>query len=186
MVEKTPGKGGAGASDLSRSQESLDQRHDEAEDALRRLSQSLVFKSKKSFLGTHDDVTGHPLVSLVLVATDGVGQPIFLLSRLARHTHNLLKDPRVSALYDGTGANDDAMAGDRITVFGKMVAIDGPDERASARERFLSCHPTADKYVDFADFNFYKLIPDMAHLVGGFGRIVEISGHDLLAKSEDS
>ncbi|MGH1418030.1 MAG: HugZ family protein [Hyphomicrobiaceae bacterium] len=148
------------------------------------LSQYIVLTAKKSFLGTIDKSTDHPHVSLVAVATTRGGVPVFLLSSLARHTQNLLENPKVSVFFDATGDSDDVMAGDRITVFGTIIPLDNGDDQAEIRDRFLSNHPTAIQYIDFSDFRFYKLCPESAHFVGGFGRIVEIAGQDLVKRSD--
>ena len=150
------------------------------------LAQAIVRKGRKAYLATIDKATMHPIVTLVAVATEPDGQPIFLLSRLARHTHNLLQNPRASVLFDDTGKKGDPLAGDRVTVVGTMVAIEDTDQLSAARRRFLSCHPEAAQYADFSDFGFYRLFPDFAHLVGGFGRIVEIAGADLLTRCDDA
>ena len=47
----------------------------------------------KGSLATLDRETGHPYASLVLVATEPDGAPIFLISRLALHTRNLREGP---------------------------------------------------------------------------------------------
>jgi putative heme iron utilization protein len=48
------------------------------------------------------------------------------------------------------------------------------------RGRFLARHPKAALYIDFPDFGFWKIAPEAAHLVAGFGRAPELSGADLL------
>src|SRR3954467_11452955 len=48
---------------------------------------------------------GYPYGSFVTVAFDG-GDPVFLISALAEHTHNLERDPRASLLVAEGGADD--------------------------------------------------------------------------------
>jgi len=45
-------------------------------------------------LATLEPATGHPYASLITVATETDGSPIFLISKLAWHTRNLEADPR--------------------------------------------------------------------------------------------
>ncbi len=52
-------------------------------------------------LATLDPDTGAPLTTLVGVASDFDGAPLFLLSTLARHTRHVAQDPRVSLLLGG-------------------------------------------------------------------------------------
>ena len=142
-------------------------------------AQDLVRKGIKAFLGSFDEVTGSPYVSLVACATEPQGTPIFLLSRLARHTKNIQQNSRISVLYDGTGSNSDPLAGLRMTVVGEIHQLEQADEIAMARRRFLKRHADAAVYVDFADFAFYRIHPTAAHLIGGFGVIEDVKAADL-------
>ncbi len=140
------------------------------------VAKSLIRAAFKGALATIDSAAGGPYASLVLVATTQAGAPIFLLSRLALHTRNLLVDPRASLLIDGTDAAGDPMAGGRVSVSGTIVI--STDQHG--RERFLARHSAAGAYADFADFSFYTLTIERAHLIQGFGRIIDIRGRDLL------
>lgn len=117
-----------------------------------------------------------PYASLVEVAARVDGTPLLLISELAQHTQNLLRDPRVSLLFDGTSAGPGRLAGPRVTVLGRAEASADPAER----RRYLARHPGAARYADFGDFAFYRVAVERAHLVGGFGRIHWIDASDLL------
>lgn len=122
---------------------------------------------------------GAPYGSLVLSATCPDGAPLLLLSRLAVHTGNLLHDPRASLLYDATGALEEPLTGARLSLVGAIQPV-AANSMAICRTRFLARHPSAAAYADFADFSFYRLQPDRAHLVAGFGQIGWIEGANLL------
>ena len=113
---------------------------------------------------------GSPYGSLVLGATLPDASPVLLLSKLAVHTQNLAHDPRASLLYDATRNLDDPLTGARLSLTGVIEAMP-PEMTALCRTRFLARHPSAAAYADFADFVFYRLNPERAHLVAGFGRI---------------
>lgn len=133
-------------------------------------------------LATIDQATGYPYASLVTTATACDGTPVMLLSSLARHTRNLLADSRASLLVDGTAGSADPLAGGRATLIGRVSRVaDG--SAAAARTRFLARHPEAESYADFADFGFFALAPERAHYVGGFGRIIEISGGEIVTST---
>ncbi len=121
---------------------------------------------------------GGPFASLVTVAATPAGEPILLLSTLARHTHNLAADRRASLLLVAPGGEgDDPLAGARLTLTGTV----GPRESEPAlRRRFLARHPEAAGYADFADFGFHRFSVEGGHLVAGFGRIVALSPADIL------
>lgn len=128
------------------------------------------------------DQAGAPYASLVTVATTPAGEPILLLSQLALHTQNLDRDPRASLLLTApSGEEGDPLTSARLTISG-TIAIDRAE---SIRRRFLARHEDAALYADFNDFEFYRLIVGKAHLVAGFGRIVDLSAEDLLTDCTD-
>jgi len=117
---------------------------------------------------------GAPYASLVTVATLPDASPVLLLSRLARHTSNILADPRVSLLLDERRAGD-PLEGARVSIAGRIAPTSDP----SARRRFLARHPSAEAYADFADFSFWRIEMENAHLVAGFGRIHDVKADEL-------
>jgi putative heme iron utilization protein len=120
-------------------------------------------------------LAGHPYVSLVACACESDASPLLLLSDLAQHTRNLAADPRVSLLFDGTGAYPDRLAGPRLTLLGRAERIDNP----GAAARFAARHPASATYAGFADFRLYRIAVERGHLVAGFGRIVWIEAEQL-------
>src|SRR6266566_7637531 len=92
-------------------------------------------------------LAGHPYVSLVASACEIDASPLLLLSDLAQHTRNLLADPRVSLLFDGTGDYPDPLAGPRLTLLGQAERVE--DSRSAAR--FAARHPASALYAGFAD-----------------------------------
>jgi putative heme iron utilization protein len=108
-----------------------------------------------------------PYASLVLVAVDHDLAPMLLLSDLAEHARAIAADSRVSLLFDGTAGLDQPLTGPRVSLLGRAAKTS--DERL--KRRFLSRHPDAEMYAGFKDFNFYRVAPERAHLVGGFGKI---------------
>jgi len=133
-------------------------------------SRRLMRTALKASLATLDRATGHPYASLILVATEPEGSPVFLISRLALHTRNLEKDPRASLLIDGTGGLGNPLTGGRLTLMGEAR----PSASPTALSRFLARHPSAEGYAAFADFSMYALEIAGGHYIGGFGRIVDL------------
>ena len=125
-------------------------------------------KAALSTLGAED---GAPYVSLVTVALDHDLSPVLLLSGLADHTRNLAADRRVSLLFDGTDGHPNPQTGPRVTLSGRAERSDDP--RLAAR--FLARHPGAAQYAGFADFGWWRVVPERVHFVGGFGRAVWFS-----------
>ncbi len=142
-------------------------------------ARSLIRGARTAALGTLMAENGAPYGSLVLSATAYNAAPVLLLSRLAVHTKNLARDPRISLLYDAVSGLEEPLTGARLSLVGNLRLV--PDmDLAHCRGRFLARHPGAAAYIDFADFNLYRMQPDRAHLVAGFGQIDWIEGGDLL------
>lgn len=135
----------------------------------------LLREARTGALATLDN-DGAPYASLVQVATLPDGAPILLLSQLARHTHNLQADERVSLLLDERRHGDE-LQGARASVKGRIARI---TDDGIARRRFIARHPDAAGFAGFKDFAFYRVTPVSAHLVAGFGRINELPASDFL------
>ncbi|PWR25026.1 heme iron utilization protein [Zavarzinia aquatilis] len=119
---------------------------------------------------------GGPYVSLVLAAVDHAGRPLIFISGLAEHTKALLAEPRASLLFDGTAGHLARLTGARVSLVGRMVRID--DE--GLKDRFIARHAEAQMYRDFPDFSLWRMEPERAHLVAGFGRIHWIPAAEFL------
>jgi len=140
----------------------------------------LLRTARDAALATLATEGGAPFASLVSVATLPAGDPVLLLSTLALHTRNLERDPRASLLLADPRSGD-PLEGARVTVSGRLerIAADDPGLE-TARRRFLARHPKAAGYAGFADFSFWRMAVEGAHLVAGFGRIVALAPAELL------
>ncbi len=146
-----------------------------------RAGRRLIRIADRAALATLGRETGgHPHVSLVAVACDQDASPLLLLSALADHTRNVAADDRVSLLFDGTAGLEDPLAGERLTVVGRVRQCGDP----RARRRFLARHPAAASYADFADFAIYRVAVERGHLIAGFGAIHRFDGNELLYPSD--
>jgi heme iron utilization protein len=143
-----------------------------------RLARSLLRRSRQGALATLMTGSGDPYCSLVNVATDPEGAPILLISRLALHTGNILGDTRVSLMLDERAAGD-PLEGSRIMLAGRAEQAGGEAAKL-LRRRYLNAHPSAEVFVDFKDFSFFRIRPLAAHLVAGFGRIVDLRPEQFL------
>ena len=54
------------------------------------------------------------------------------------------------------------------------------------RRRYLNAHPSAEAFVNFEDFSFFLIRPVAAHLVAGFGRIVDLEPEQFLTDISDA
>jgi putative heme iron utilization protein len=145
-------------------------------------ARALMRRAFKGSLATIQGGGGYPYASLITLATDPAGAPIFLISKLARHTANLAQDPRASIMVDETSALADPLQGARLSLYGRAE----PAAEEGIRRRFLARHPEAAFYADFPDFGFWRLRVEGAHYVGGFGRIFDLEPSDLLVPTDDA
>ncbi len=148
-----------------------------------RLTRSLLGRSRQGALATLMPRSGDPYCSLVAVASLPDGMPILLISRLAVHTKNILSDPRVSLMLDER-APGDPLEGARIMLAG--TAEEAKDDGELLKRRYLAAHPSAEEFVGFRDFSFFKIVPKGVHLVAGFGRIVDLAPRDFLTDLADA
>jgi heme iron utilization protein len=149
-----------------------------------RLARSLLRRSRQAALATLMAGSGDPYCSLVNVASHPDGSPILLISRLALHTRNILGDTRVSLMLDER-AEGDPLEGSRIMLAGRAEDAK-PEDLEILRRRYLNTHPSAEAFVNFKDFSFFRIRPLGAHLVAGFGRIVDLRPPQFLTDISDA
>jgi heme iron utilization protein len=132
-------------------------------------------RAKTGTLSVLDFETGAPFGALVNVATDEKGQPLFLFSRLARHTKSLIANPVASLLVSELPKTGDPLTGFRATITGKMVEI------KIDPHRYIAKHPYAAMYMGFGDFGFWRMMPEMIYVVGGFGKIQSFTWNEIFS-----
>jgi heme iron utilization protein len=152
---------------------------DKAFDA-RLAAKKLLREGRSGALATLMPGSGDPYCSLVNVATAMEGAPLLLLSDLALHTKNIQADARVSLMLDERKEGD-PLEGARIMLMGTCAKSD-----PSVAGAYLRRHPEAEMFANFGDFAFYRMEIGRAHLVAGFGRIVDVNAKDLLADLSDA
>ena len=59
-------------------------------------------------------------------------------------------------------------------------------DREIVRRRYLNAHPSSEVFVNFKDFSFFRIRPSGAHLVAGFGRIVDLKPAQFLTDISDA
>ncbi len=155
---------------VSRALRILARSHKLGESAARH-ARELLLKEYHGVLSTHSKaMSGFPFGSVVPYCLDEQGWPLILISRIAQHTHNLLKDPKCSLLVGERGAEDVQAAG-RLTVLAEAMRVDDDDAIALAATRYYRYFPDACDYHRSHDFDFWRLEPVRSRYIGGFGAI---------------
>lgn len=129
------------------------------------------------------DPAGYPFGSLVTYVADDNGTPWILISTMAEHTRNAARDPRSSLLVaEDAPAGTDPLALARVSLVGNLVRSEPTD---SFRARFLARHPGAKFYVDFPDFQWWRLEVTAVRYVGGFGRMSWVAADEFVGARPD-
>ena len=131
-------------------------------------------------LGTLEAAGGAPLTTLIGVASDFDGAPLFLMSTLSRHTRNVLNDPRGSLLLTRRQERGDPLNHPRVTLSGRIELCAAP----RAKIRYLQRNPKAGLYAGFADFAVYRLGVENVHFNGGFGRAAPLTPAEVLSRRD--
>jgi putative heme iron utilization protein len=137
----------------------------------------LMRLARTGALATLEAEGSDPLTTLVGVASDFDGAPLFLMSTLSRHTKNLAHDPRASLLLTGARDRGDPMNHPRVTLGGRVELI----AAGRAKSRYLQRNRKAALYAGFADFGMFQLRVESVHFNGGFGRAALLAPADVLA-----
>ncbi len=107
-------------------------------------------------------------VAVMPYGLDEHGRPIFLISTMAMHTHNLQTDSRASLLVTQPDASGDPLGASRVTLIGNVLTIPEP-EVPEASKLYLARYANSQYWVDFEDFSFYRMDVVDVYYVGGFG-----------------
>ncbi len=133
-------------------------------------------------LSTHSQkFPGFPFGSMMPYAADDLGRPIFFISTMAMHTHNLRQDPRASLLITQPDVSGDPLGAARLTLLGE--AREAPAEEV--KELYLSRYENAKFWQDYTDFAYYRLQVSGVYFIGGFGVMGWISAEDYASALPD-
>ena len=151
-----------------------------ADDAARTCARALIAFARFGAVGVIDPDTGAPMVSRISVERDGAGQPMTLISDLARHTRALRVNPACSLLLGEPGPKGDPLTHPRLTLQCNSHFVSRTsDEHENLRARYLAQQPKARLYIDFGDFRLLRFVVTKAYLNGGFGKAYVLDADDL-------
>jgi len=145
--------------------------------------QALLMQSKIGFLATQGEWGAE--TSMAPFALDR-GVILLHLSKLARHTVNIERDPKIGLMIctpETDGASPLSLP--RLSLQGE-VSIVNEDQYQAARAAYIQQIPDAEMLFSFADFKLLQFSPARVYWVGGFGqaRKVPLEQWQILAGSE--
>ncbi len=138
------------------------------------LSKTLVASSGTASLSTLTK-SGYPYGSIVSYIASDYGEPVILISDLAEHTINARVNNKASMLITESVQGGDPLGKSRLTLVGSLSIVSNSSE---VREAYLKKHNHASFYVDYEDFNFWKLTVNECRFVGGFGHMSWVTSED--------
>ena len=128
------------------------------------------------------DVPGYPFGSVAPYCADELCRPVIYISQIAQHTHNILRDARVSlTVVEKNVDSDDVQARGRVTCIANARSIG--EHETQIRERYFRYFPSARQFEQTHDFIFFRLEPVRVRFIGGFGQIYWIEPDEFTAKS---
>jgi heme iron utilization protein len=138
------------------------------------LLRKLIVKERVAHIATLRD--GAPMVSMTLFMPENDFSAFYVhVSRLAWHTQDMARDPRVAlSVAETDDGRADPFTLMRVTIRGQAQQMaDGP------KDAWLARFPAQAINFELADFSFWKITPRDARFVAGFGRIHNLSATDL-------
>ena len=129
-------------------------------------ARTLVSSVTVGYLATVGE-DGDPWCSLVVYGPTAQGDPVLLVSTMAEHGRNLLRDPRASIAINDPKAPGDPLDRPRITLAGRAVRPEG-DRYEEAFDAHVAAVPGARLYAGWEDFTLWVLEVQRVRWVGGF------------------
>ena len=128
---------------------------------------------------------GFPYGSLVSYSALDDGSPLVCISELAEHTRNARGDSRAGMLLTGIPVDEasDPLDRPRASLVGHLRRH---DPTAVERAAHVELHPGVHGYVDFPDFDWWRLEITAARYVGGFGHMSWVTGEEIASATADT
>ena len=156
-----------------------------AEPTFAERARTLVYLGRVGSLSTLSrKQQGFPFGSVMPYGLDDHANPIFLISTMAMHTHNVQADPRSSLLVTQLDSVGDPLGASRVTLIGNVVPVPKA-EVAEARKLYLARYADSKNWVDFDDFAFYRMNVVDVYYVGGFGVMGWVSASEYYSGHPD-
>jgi heme iron utilization protein len=127
-----------------------------------------------------------PMASMTLYLPEaGFRGFLVHVSRLAWHTQDMAKEPRVALSVAQTDdGRADPFTLKRISIRGEAVQIQNDSsESETLKSAWLARFPQQAINFELADFSFWRIVPRDARFIAGFGGIHNLSAADLAACS---
>jgi ABC-type Fe3+-hydroxamate transport system substrate-binding protein/putative heme iron utilization protein len=146
-------------------------------------ARTIVAGTTVGTLGTLSD-DGGPWASMVAFASLPDGRPVLVVSTLAEHGRNLLRDGRASLSVVAPARGKDPLDSGRVSLAGHVEEVAG-ETAEQARAAYVAAVPPAALFAGFGDFRTWVLRVDRVRWVGGFGRMDSVTTAEYAAAVPD-
>jgi heme iron utilization protein len=151
------------------------------DDIARSLADTLLRAASHAALAVTDPETQTPNISRIALARASDGTIFTLISRLSTHTNALHANPACAFMVGDPGSKGDPLTHPRLMIQATASFLLRSDpQHSDIRADWLTHHPKAKLYIDFADFSFVRLTPHSAVLNAGFGKAYRLQPADLI------
>jgi len=107
------------------------------------------------------------------------------VSRLAWHTQDMARDPRVAlSVAETDDGRADPFTLMRVAIRGEAARLEG--EQPELRAAWLARFPAQAINFELPDFSFWRIAPREARFVAGFGRIHNLSPAQLVQAAREA
>ena len=155
---------------------------DVPEPTLAERARTLASLGRIGSLSTHSvKFPGFPFGSMMPYAVDDAGRPVFFISSMAMHTHNLRDDARASLLVMQPDVSGDPLGSARVTLVGTAIEAAAED----VRDLYLSRYESARQWQNYTDFAYYRLEVAGVYFIGGFGVMGWVTPQDYAGAAPD-
>lgn len=133
----------------------------------------LLRQTRHGTLATQSTVLpGYPHASFLPYVCDEAGRVLLVMSRLAEHTQNALRDEKSSFLVHDASAN---LSGARLTILGDLQRV---EREPLLLARLTRQNPQLASYLAMSDFAIWRLWPRRARYIAGFGKMGWLEGEE--------
>jgi putative heme iron utilization protein len=133
----------------------------------------LLRQTRHGTLATQSTVlSGYPHASFLPYVCDEAGRVLLVMSRLAEHTQNVLRDEKVSFLVHDVSVN---LSGARLTILGDLQRV---ESEPLLLARLTRQNPELASYLAMSDFSIWRLWPRRARYIAGFGKMGWLEGEE--------
>lgn len=133
-------------------------------------ARALIRRTDAGVLSTQSvELKGYPFGSLTPFVASHEGRPVVFISSLAQHTKNIMADTRLClTVFDPREKNRQVST--RVSIMGDGAPVPDSEIKRLAG-RYFSFFPSARRFSDLSDFQFYWIEPFQVRFIAGFGQI---------------